>query len=104
MASISIRDRILLGEHFVRLLEDGKAKSQLALSRKYGVSGSWVRSICEMVNLAPEIKTRIDAMANDDVDRLIRFRELFDISQFADHGEQVRRFTIMVERNGNSSR
>ena len=87
---------MLLGEHFVWLLKGGQAKSQLALSREYGVSGGWMRSICETVKLAPEILEQIAAMNEAEANDFIRFRELYNISQIKDHAEQVRLFAEMT--------
>ena len=99
LSSFSIHDRILLGRHIYGMLKTGKALYSMAIAREYGVSPGWMRSICEMVKLAPEIQDRITNMTEDEANELIRFRELFDISQCTDHDEQVSRFNKMVERN-----
>ena len=97
LARISIHDRIMLGHHFDGLLKAKKAKSQMAIGREYGVSPSWVRSICEIVKLAPNIQERIGEMTEAEAEELLRFRDLFNISQSADHQEQMRRFNEMIE-------
>jgi hypothetical protein len=62
-----------------------------------------MRSICEMVKLAPEIQNRIANMTESEVGELIRFRDLYNIFQLADQKEQLRLFLVMVERNGNAN-
>ncbi|MBF0341386.1 MAG: hypothetical protein HQL95_10560 [Magnetococcales bacterium] len=100
LASISIHDKLLLAHHFTEQLASGKAKSQLALARDYGVSGSWMRSICVMTWLAPKIQESIGRMSAEEADKRIRFRKLFNIAEVRNHDEQWHRFVEMVGAEG----
>ena len=92
LASISIHDRFLLACHFTAQLKTGEASSQMALARDHGVSPSWMRSICELVRLAPEIQESVDRMNEKEANARVGFRALFEISQVKSHEKQRRRF------------
>lgn len=98
LARISIHDKLLLAHHFTEQLESGAAKSQLALARDYGVSGGWMRSICVMAWLSPEIQEWIGRMSEEEANAKVRFRELFNIAENRNHTEQMRQFTEMTQR------
>lgn len=96
LAAISIHDRFLLAYHFTAKLKSREAKSQLAIARDYGMAPTLIRTICELVELAPEIQEVIGRMSEAEVAARVKFRELFDISQLKDHEEQRRRFEKML--------